>query len=725
MKNKHLCMSCGGKHTKYYSAGIRKAKFKDILGSASRVWANGLYNLTDKILFDALKDDPKFLKNGTSSLVFTGNKDLRSAEDKATNTVNTITDITGNLINQVGVGMLTGQFGKKPDTANDINTNNPPITPNPTNTSNTTNQTGGTIPVQGGVLKKLSSTGIQANGNTHDEGGIMLDKDTEIEDKEGVHNIEDETVISSNVLENKETNNTFAKDMTKLEKDKGHYEKLLEEEYKKTKDKENYNTILYKKRISQIDSELEELFNKQETLAQNMGLRDEQGMPNEASQEIVGNEEAIQQLQDNVEQAMYGGIHIKEENKGKFTNKANDRGLGVQEFANKVLNNKYAYDATTVKQANFAKNATKFKHKTGGLTRKDYLGYKEGSPYNLLESLVINSNNITMKDVNKSILGVSDEGDIKYMRPNKEYKFKGSKVLEIPIQAQTGGIGLNKYQLDKLNNKELDLLLETIPKFKANIKLTTLQNKQPQSKVHFDTNIGSYHINTTNKESTIENKEEENKKFKLSNEQKLILGSIGTSYLQNVAKQNELKQYIKEHGYTNPYKLESMYTDRRNYYKNIEPLVTNRDIQNNITTSVNSAIQQGNPTNPSLNNLIAKGMKLYNDTIINSRANSDKNIDDATDKLANYSSQRMIADNMLNMQRNKQKGELIENDINLANNVIKSAVEQGILKPNDDAAFAEYLKKFLVLQNSKSGRDAIDAKSNLKKYGGYIGKDKK
>jgi hypothetical protein len=250
-------MSCGGKHTKYYSAGIRKAKFKDILGSASRVWANGLYNLTDKILFDALKDDPKFLKNGTSSLVFTGNKDLRSAEDKATNTVNTITDITGNLINQVGVGMLTGQFGKKPDTANDINTNNPPITPNPTNTSNTTNQTGGTIPVQGGVLKKLSSTGIQANGNTHDEGGIMLDKDTEIEDKEGVHNIEDETVISSNVLENKETNNTFAKDMTKLEKDKGHYEKLL----KKLKHRDNLTSRM----LLKFKFNKKELLKKKET----------------------------------------------------------------------------------------------------------------------------------------------------------------------------------------------------------------------------------------------------------------------------------------------------------------------------------------------------------------------------------------------------------------------------------------------------------------------------
>ena len=98
-----------------------------------------------------------------------------------------------------------------------------------------------------------------------------------------------------------------------------------------------------------------------------------------------------------------------------------------------MLNNKSDYDITTVKQANFAKNATKFKHEVGGLTEKDYLGYKKGSPYSVLDSLIINSNNITMKGVDKPILGVSDKGDIKYMRPNKDYKFKGNKVLEANV----------------------------------------------------------------------------------------------------------------------------------------------------------------------------------------------------------------------------------------------------------------------------------------------------
>jgi hypothetical protein len=45
----------------------------------------------------------------------------------------------------------------------------------------------------------------------------------------------------------------------------------------------------------------------------------------------------------------------------------------------------------------------------------------------------INSNVITMQGVNYPVLGVSDAGDIKLMRPNKDYKFKGNKVTEYPI----------------------------------------------------------------------------------------------------------------------------------------------------------------------------------------------------------------------------------------------------------------------------------------------------
>lgn len=51
------------------------------------------------------------------------------------------------------------------------------------------------------------------------------------------------------------------------------------------------------------------------------------------------------------------GIEIKPENRGKFTNWAEEHGMGVQEAANKVMSNTDEYPASVVKMANFAKNA--------------------------------------------------------------------------------------------------------------------------------------------------------------------------------------------------------------------------------------------------------------------------------------------------------------------------------------------------------------------------------
>jgi hypothetical protein len=45
----------------------------------------------------------------------------------------------------------------------------------------------------------------------------------------------------------------------------------------------------------------------------------------------------------------------------------------------------------------------------------------------------IGSNEITMKGVPYNVIGVSDTGDVKMMRPGKDYKFKGKKVTEYPM----------------------------------------------------------------------------------------------------------------------------------------------------------------------------------------------------------------------------------------------------------------------------------------------------
>ena len=79
---------------------------------------------------------------------------------------------------------------------------------------------------------------------------------------------------------------------------------------------------------------------------------------------------ATEQMQSQLRQPSFNcgkdggsGIHIKKKNRGKFTSAAKKHGMGVQQFANKVLRApKGKYSTTLRKRANFARNASKFKH---------------------------------------------------------------------------------------------------------------------------------------------------------------------------------------------------------------------------------------------------------------------------------------------------------------------------------------------------------------------------
>ena len=61
-----------------------------------------------------------------------------------------------------------------------------------------------------------------------------------------------------------------------------------------------------------------------------------------------------------------GNIHIKPSKRGTFTAAATKHGKSVQEFASQVLANKEEYSPAMVKKANFARNASKWKHAFGG-----------------------------------------------------------------------------------------------------------------------------------------------------------------------------------------------------------------------------------------------------------------------------------------------------------------------------------------------------------------------
>lgn len=72
------------------------------------------------------------------------------------------------------------------------------------------------------------------------------------------------------------------------------------------------------------------------------------------------------------------------------------------------------------------------KKEKGGEIKKDDNGY--WNPDNWGEPVEIGSNNITMKGVYEPLVGVSDKGDVQYMEPGKDYKFKGKKVTEYPVK---------------------------------------------------------------------------------------------------------------------------------------------------------------------------------------------------------------------------------------------------------------------------------------------------
>jgi hypothetical protein len=55
-----------------------------------------------------------------------------------------------------------------------------------------------------------------------------------------------------------------------------------------------------------------------------------------------------------------GGIRIDPKNEGKFTENARRAGVGVQEYATEVLRPGSRASVATRKQANFARNASKW-----------------------------------------------------------------------------------------------------------------------------------------------------------------------------------------------------------------------------------------------------------------------------------------------------------------------------------------------------------------------------
>ena len=61
-------------------------------------------------------------------------------------------------------------------------------------------------------------------------------------------------------------------------------------------------------------------------------------------------------------------------------------------------------------------------------------GYKKNSPDVDNSYNIIPSGSITMKGVNFPVVGIDNLGNKKTMQPGKNYKFKGSSVIEMPLK---------------------------------------------------------------------------------------------------------------------------------------------------------------------------------------------------------------------------------------------------------------------------------------------------
>lgn len=69
------------------------------------------------------------------------------------------------------------------------------------------------------------------------------------------------------------------------------------------------------------------------------------------------------------------------------------------------------------------------------------MGYRDDSPYKDFPALTIESPNISTVGVSKTLIGIGDNGEIKVMKPGKNYNYGSSKsVVEIPVKQKGGNI---------------------------------------------------------------------------------------------------------------------------------------------------------------------------------------------------------------------------------------------------------------------------------------------
>ena len=580
-------------------------------------------------------------------------------------------------------------------------------------------QTGG-VPTQGGVIQPVSSTGSVALGQTHDEGGIKYAPNIEVENKEGIHNVDDKTVVSSNVLKNPLTGKSFASEMVGLEKQKGDLEIDLKKELDKSKGKSTYTSIMLKKRIDELEVKIGELYEQQEALASKMGLRDEQGNPNQMSQQVVGNEEQIQNMQQQVMKQQAGG-NIKRI----------DPINGKEYFLNKD-NKMVDSDGNIV-----------------GKYYEDNNGYLNSNLHNYTPVKLINSNHITTKNMAFPI-----EANGKVLYPNTgDYYFKKKPVVEKPLNFKSGGttkIGTDFNDIDALNS---EFHKYNIPLKIENKNTIYVNNERKYFPNGIDDNIikelltpfnstnliedyqsggnlsypeaivdSKYLKNRTSKYELGKTEFKEDKKSTKSPFRGEELFSYGTQIAGSLLpmvmplKKTELNYYDEGKGYGY---LNNAYRSALLYPKKMEEL-SNYNLNRDLAQYSQALTNNGSNMNrtPMLQNLYAEGRSKANDLIANSQAKSLELQTASAESIYNKDRSKYLTNQEINAQNdNFANNYLATKYINPLSKLSESTVQQLEAKRNyiEETTKNNKIAGYELVYNPETGRhEYIRINSNAK-----------
>ena len=306
-----------------------------------------------------------------------------------------------------------------------------------------------------------------------------------------------------------------------------------------------------------------------------------------------------------------GGIMIKKQNRGKFTESADRAGMGVQEYARHILANKDNYSPTMIKRAVFAHNANNW-HANGGelnnynnfFTEINNGGTHEQNPNNGVQigndsngvpNLVeqgetiyndyVYSNRLKLpKDIQKKY----NLGDITFAEASKKFAKATKEMPNDSIARRTLNSQLNELkdsQEELKAKKERAKQLRAFNKLTPNEKLGLMQMAMNNAPIGEENNQGEY-----NNQDIYNNQQED-----IS--QGYALGGNLFKYGDSVDKVNNKMNFLQSlYGLNN--------TDYIN--KNISPW-NYENMWNDIPTFTNSKLK-GNI--PYMLNPISKGYNV-------------------------------------------------------------------------------------------------------------------